>query len=118
MRLLADENLDASIVQWLRDEGHDVFWIAETCPGMGDIDIANSAEASGRIVISRDKDFGSLAIRTGVPAVGVILLRIRARTQQMRLAVLQQLWPEILESATNNFVTVSNDRVRTRKIKQ
>ena len=116
MRLLADENLDAIIVEWLRKEGHDVVWIAESNPGLQDIEIVSSAKSSERILITRDKDFGTLSIYEGFPISGVVLLRIRARTQQIRLDALRRLWPEIEQFAKYHFLTISNNRVRSRRL--
>lgn len=36
MKLLADENLDAPIVAWLRKLGHDVLFMVEHGPGTSD----------------------------------------------------------------------------------
>jgi hypothetical protein len=36
MNLLADENIPASIVRALQDDGHDVVWIRSEAPGISD----------------------------------------------------------------------------------
>jgi len=36
MHLLADENVDWLIVEWLRANGHDVLWIPEFAAGRPD----------------------------------------------------------------------------------
>jgi len=116
MRLLADENLDGAIVKWLRQEGHDVIWIAERDPGAGDPGVLTRANTTQQILITRDKDFGSLTMHEGLPVMGVILLRIRARDQGVRLGALRRLWPQIERCAQSRFLTVSNDRVRIREL--
>ncbi len=39
MNLVADEGVDRPIVNRLREEGHDVLYIAELEPGMDDEDV-------------------------------------------------------------------------------
>lgn len=77
MRLLADENFVGAAVAALRARGHDVTWVRETSPGIGDDEVIRRAVAESRILITFDKDFGELVFRGGVPAsCGVILFRI------------------------------------------
>ena len=76
MRLLADENLPGPVVRALRAAGHDVVWVREACRGARDPAIIADAEASGRVLITFDKDFGELIYSHGVKNLtGVILLR-------------------------------------------
>lgn len=75
MRILADENLHADIVHWLRAGGHDVSYAAETMAGEPDESILRRARAEDRIVITDDKDFGELVLRKGLANAGVLLLR-------------------------------------------
>jgi predicted nuclease of predicted toxin-antitoxin system len=76
MRLVADENVPRSVVQALRDSGHDVVWIRTESPGIGDAAVLQRAAQNHRIVLTFDKDFGELAGQAILPDdVGVILLR-------------------------------------------
>jgi predicted nuclease of predicted toxin-antitoxin system len=61
MRLLADENISGSVVQALRDRGHDVLAVNESMRGAEDTAILSQAQAESRLVITQDKDFGELA---------------------------------------------------------
>jgi len=45
MNLLADEGVDRQIVDWLRHEGHNVWYIAEMEPGLDDDAILAQANA-------------------------------------------------------------------------
>jgi predicted nuclease of predicted toxin-antitoxin system len=60
MKLLADEGVDGPVVAWLRNDGHDVAWIAEDSPGVGDDAILARAYAEGVVLITSGKDFGEL----------------------------------------------------------
>jgi len=39
MKLLADENIPASIVRVLKEEGYDIRWIRIESPGISDIEV-------------------------------------------------------------------------------
>jgi len=117
MKLLADENMEAASVTWLREMGHDVLWAAEDLPSTPDADLLQRANAESRILITRDRDFGQLAFGEQRAAHGIILLRLRARNQWARLPLLQSFWPEIEGNAAGSFVVVNNDRIRIRALR-
>jgi len=77
MRILANENIPGPVVAALRDAGHDVLWAKESMAGAKDPDILSRAKAGARLVVTLDKDFGELAVRSGLPATsGVVLFRL------------------------------------------
>jgi predicted nuclease of predicted toxin-antitoxin system len=78
MRILANENVPGPVVTGVRDAGHDVLWVKESMAGATDHEVLTRAEQEGRLLVTFDKDFGELAVRTGLPASsGVVLLRLR-----------------------------------------
>lgn len=77
MRILADENIPRAAVQKLRKDGHDVYWVRESCPGVSDEEVIRQAVDEQRIIVTFDKDFGELAVVRPVPIpAGVVLFRI------------------------------------------
>lgn len=68
MRLIANENISRSVVQKLRDRGHDVLAVKESMRGEEDTAILERAQSEARLVVTQDKDFGELAFRFGLPA--------------------------------------------------
>jgi predicted nuclease of predicted toxin-antitoxin system len=77
MRILADENFPRSIVERLRQQGHDALWARTDCPGLKDRALLERAEADGRVVLTLDKDFWQIALQRPIPLKrsGVILIR-------------------------------------------
>ena len=74
--LLTDENIDADVVAWLRGDGFDVFDVSEQgLFGTTDLALLQLAVASGRIVVTHDADFGTLAVLQGEPVIGLVYLR-------------------------------------------
>lgn len=76
MRYLADECFDARIVRALRDAGADVAIAGDAARGAPDEDVLAAAATGGRILLTKDKDFGALVFRDTAHAPGVVLLRM------------------------------------------
>ena len=112
MRLLADENVPAHLVEALRTAGHDVLWMRAEAPGTPDEDVLEEATGTGRLLLTFDKDFGDLVFRVRLPAEpGVVLLRLRGLSE----AEVQQIVTQALTSRRDwagHFAVVDRDRVR------
>ena len=76
MKLLADENLDLSVVARLREAGHQVLAVAEMEPGISDDVVLDRANSEAAMLLTEDKDFGELAFRQFLIHHGVILVRL------------------------------------------
>lgn len=74
--LLADENIHPDVVAFLREQGSDIESVVENglC-GQRDVTLLRLAHESGRVVLTHDHDFGTLAIMQGEPFTGIIYLR-------------------------------------------
>jgi predicted nuclease of predicted toxin-antitoxin system len=116
MKLLADENIEASVVAWLRETGHDVCWAAEVLVSTADETLLEIACREQRILLSYDLDFGELVYLERRPAAGIILLRFKSSNKWERLALLQRWWPRIEEMAIGHFIVVRNNRIRVRNL--
>jgi predicted nuclease of predicted toxin-antitoxin system len=76
--ICADENFPGQAVHLLREDGHDVLWMAEQGPKTADVDVLALADAEGRLLVTFDKDFGELAVRRRLRATsGIVLFRIK-----------------------------------------
>ena len=77
MRLCANENVPGDCVALLRSRGHDVLWIHQSHPGLGDDSVLEKALTESRLLITFDKDFGELVFHKGAEAsCGIVLFRI------------------------------------------
>lgn len=73
---MADENLNAIVVRFLRDNGFDVCTaVEEGLCGAPDLSLLRRAVPEGRLIVTHDADFGTLAVRAGEPVVGIVYLR-------------------------------------------
>ena len=116
MRIQADENIDSALIDWLRGQGHDVLSVRETARGASDHEVLDKAVQEDRVLLTADKDFGSLVYRQGSPAAGVILLRFRKVSRQDYLNLFIQHFPAIASAQPGRFVTVTNRDVRIRPL--
>lgn len=76
MNFLADEGVDRQIVERLRQNDHQVFYVAEFEPGTSDDVILSQANDIQAPLLTADKDFGELVYRQGLIHAGVILIRL------------------------------------------
>ena len=63
MNFVADEGVDAPIVQRLRADGHSILYIAEIWPGVADEQVLALAIDNQAVLITADKDFGALVFQ-------------------------------------------------------
>jgi len=105
VKILADENFPRSIVNDLRQRGHDVVWDRTDCPGMKDHTLLQRAETDERIIFTLDKDFAQLALQRRLPLrrCGVILFRVIPAT----VPHIQPLLESVLGSGQSWIARVS-----------
>ena len=74
--ILTDENIDPAVVTALGNRGHDVQTVQELgLGGSTDREVIRAARRAGRVIVTHDADFGTLAIREGEPFLGIVFLR-------------------------------------------
>jgi predicted nuclease of predicted toxin-antitoxin system len=115
MRILADENVDRPIVNWLREQGHDVVEAAVDAREASDATLIQMSRRDDRVLMTFDRDIGRIlhADRSSHP--GVINLRLRGAGPVLWDAF-KSIWPTIEPVAANHFVTVRDSQVRRRPI--
>jgi predicted nuclease of predicted toxin-antitoxin system len=115
VNFLADESVDGPIVLRLRQDGHDVLYVAEMEPGISDEIILDRGNQHQALLITNDKDFGELVFRQKLISKGVILVRLSglslARKASLVAAAVRQHEAEL----AGCFTVVSPGRVRIRR---
>jgi predicted nuclease of predicted toxin-antitoxin system len=116
MRIIANENVAASVISALRQRGHDVNWVKESNPKASDEIVLATAQSEERLVLTHDKDFGELAFRYGLPATcGVLLIRLSGTGRQ---ADIDQVLSVIdgRDDWAGQFSVASRGRIRMRPL--
>jgi len=114
IKFLVDESTGQATVDYLRQQGFDVFSVAEEMPQASDEEILAQATISDRILVTNDKDFGELIYRSGKKHVGVILLRLQDESSENRLRVIRAIIENHLERLQDRFVVATEKRLRIR----
>lgn len=114
MHLLADENVPLPVVSALREEGHDVSWIGSAEPGIDDRAVLKRAHDEDRLLITFDKDFGTLIFQEDEsrPA-GILLFRLPPLSKDE----LVQFMVETVSDRsdwTDHFAVIEQDQIRMR----
>ena len=63
---VANEGVDRPVVERLRQDDHDVVYVAELSPSITDEEILQLANARSAVLLTADKDFGELVFRRGL----------------------------------------------------
>ena len=96
--LLTDENIDPAVVSFLRRSRFDVLDVVEArLIGSTDRSLLQLAVSEGRVVVTHDSDFGTLAIRQTAPVIGIIYLRPGHIDSQFTIDSIQALLNQSLE---------------------
>jgi predicted nuclease of predicted toxin-antitoxin system len=116
MKFLVDENVRRSAVEWLRGQGYDVVYVAENYAQLEDEKILKVAHQQNRILITNDKDFGNLVFHQRLASHGVILFRLFREDKQKFVAILEILLEKYAHKLEDNFIIVSEDYIRFRRL--
>jgi len=115
VNLLADEGVDRQIVALLRQDGHDVLYVAELEPGVDDNRVFDEANRINALLITADKDFGEMVFRQGSVRAGVLLLRLAGLSPSTKAGIVSTIIQERGIEMLGSFSVISPGMVRIRK---
>lgn len=76
MVIVVDENIDIAVIKRLREDGHDVFSIAESMPSVPDEEIFQVFLQRKALFLTEDKDFVEMIFHRKAYHYGIILVRL------------------------------------------
>jgi predicted nuclease of predicted toxin-antitoxin system len=115
VNLVADEGVERHIVAQLRQDGHDVLYIAEMEPSISDDRVLNRANAQGALLLTEDKDFGELVFRQRLVHTGVVLIRLAGLSSQMKVVRVSAVFRDHAAELSGAFSVISPGMVRIRR---
>lgn len=111
MKFLVDRCAGAKLVRWLREHGHDVADAAERQPDPGDEELLAEAANAERVLVTLDKDFGTLIFAQGAKHCGIV--RLPDVPAAERIALFERLLAtHAIDMAAGAVITVRGDRIR------
>ena len=114
MKILLDSCVWGGVRQALADTGHDVVWCGDWARDPGDDEIMAQAYQEGRVLVTLDKDFGTLALLHGRPHAGILRL-VNLSTQQQAIVCLRVLTLYDATLQAGAIITAELERVRIRQ---
>ncbi len=115
MRFLADENVPYGVVKRLRKDGVDIISVYDFRRGITDLEVAELANSEGRILITFDKDFGTILFVEGLALPGLILLRFPPKNVEYIYKNLKAVLSKGIDFQ-GKIVSVHEDRIRIGKM--
>ena len=116
MRFLLDESAEACIAAFLTERGHDATRVGREYPAsLPDEAVLALAHRERRILITIEKDFGELVLRTQYPHAGDILSRfpLDSTAQAMIAALAEYLTAQ--PQSLSQFVVLTPQGSRLRQ---
>jgi predicted nuclease of predicted toxin-antitoxin system len=113
MKVLLDTCVWGGVRKALSGAGHDVVWTGDWDEDPGDNEILAKACSERRVLVTLDKDFGTLAFLHGRPHSGIVRL-VNLSTQQQAPVCLRVLAQYGSSLEAGAIVTAEYDRVRIR----
>ena len=114
MNLLADENIDQTVVDMLRQHGHHVLYVVELSPRIDDETVLQEANRNGALLITEDKDFGELVFRQRRIHARVVLIRLAGLSPHAKARIIATTVANRGRELMNAFSVISPGRVRIR----
>lgn len=116
MKFIADEGVDAGLVNLLREANHDVLYFAEFEPSTDDEVILTLANDQHRILITRDKDFGELVYRMKKVHSGILLARLEGLKSSTRSKIVFDFIIAHQEELLGSFIVVQHGTALIRRL--
>ena len=114
--ILADENIDHSLIAALRAAGYEVESIYESHRSLTDEAISGLSRHPPRLILTEDKDFGEWVFAHGIRDISVVFLRYHFRNNTELLATLLELLHTRMPDLYGAFTTVGVQKIRLRKL--
>lgn len=115
--ILADENINAKLITFLREEGLDVYSVREKHQGITDAQVIELSKNPQRIILTEDKDFGEWVYAHKEESISVILLRYHGLDLDNIQLILKELFDQKEINLFGKFVIVTPQKIRIRSLK-
>jgi len=114
VNFLADENVDRQIVERLRQEGHNVEYVAEIDSGISDDEVLEMANRKEVLLLTADKDFGEIVFRQQRITNGVVLIRLAGFSPARKAEIVASSINEHLTELLHAFTVINKGAIRIR----
>lgn len=99
----------------LRQDGHDVRYVAEEVRSIPDEAVLDSSVQAGALLLTADKDFGELVYRQRRVSSGVILIRLAGLSPERKAEIVAAAIRQHGIQLADDFAVVAPGTVRIRR---
>jgi len=114
VNLVADEGVDRPVVERLRQDGHQVVYVAEVSPSVADEEVLHQANEGSAVLLTADTDFGELVFRQRLVHSGVVLLRLAGLPNATKAEIVAEVCRTRTAELMGAFSVISPGQVRIR----
>jgi predicted nuclease of predicted toxin-antitoxin system len=114
--IIADENIDHSLIEAIREAGFDVYAIYEHQRGIADESIIDLSRNPPRLILTEDKDFGEWVFAHQIQGVSVLLLRYHFQDTELIKRRLITLLSDRLPELSGHFTVLTINKLRMRPV--
>jgi len=117
MKFLIDANVPRLIGRSLIAQGYDIVDIRDVEePGIDDDSIFDIAQQAGRVILTRDQDFGNVLLYPPSSHAGIIVLKTRAQPSELIRDLLIDFLAEVSEGEVfGSLIILEKHRYRIRR---
>ena len=115
MKIIADENIDRSIVLALRESGYDVLAIVESFPGISDVQVAELVSQHKALLLTEDKEFADVLVWKKQYKFGVVLIRLSDVSSIEKGRITAHTVAQHEFEMTNAVTAITSRSIRIRK---
>lgn len=91
-KLLADENIDPELIDYLRNQGFDIKGVKEVgLVAAKDPDWLDLASKEDRVIVTQDSDFGKIVFTQTTNFTGIIFLRLGSLFVNFHIQTIQAI---------------------------
>ena len=102
------------MVERLRQDSHDVVYVAELAPRITDDEVLRNANDRSAVLVTADKDFGELVFRQGAIHSGGVLLRLAGLANATKGEIVAEVCRLRAAESIGSFTVISPGQVRIR----
>ncbi len=114
--IVADENIDHSLIEAIRLAGIEVVSVYEEARGISDFSVIEIARNPPRIILTEDKDFGEWVFAHQVKDRSVVLIRYEFRETEVIKKIIIQMLSERVNELFGKFTTITTQKIRIRPL--
>jgi predicted nuclease of predicted toxin-antitoxin system len=112
VKFVADESVDKPIVDAMRSNNYEVYYILEDNSGIPDHEVLNIANSKKSVLLTADKDFGELVFRQKKNHQGIVLFRLAGLNNEQKVETVIKMLKQYHLEIKDHFSVISRTHIR------